>query len=152
MPFFFDGNNLIGQSTEQVREHPSVRRAFLQALSQCAVARGGKFTVFFDGDETDRIVPPARLQVRYSAPLSCDEAILRGLAGSPTPAEITVVTNDRALRIRCRDAGAHTMDWREFAARMKAGAEYPAGDREKEERVDVREWSRYFGIDPDSLR
>jgi predicted RNA-binding protein with PIN domain len=151
MPFLFDGNNLIGQSAEHARRNPDVRRAFLALLSRCATSRGGKFVVFFDGDAADRSIPPKGVRVRYSAPVSSDEAILRSITDAQVPSELIVVTNDRRLSVRCRDAGARVMDWAEFSSRVENRAPDSKSGPHKEETIDVEEWSKYFGFDPDSL-
>jgi len=150
MPFLFDGNNLIGQSAEQARRKPAVRQAMLEALSRHAAAGGGKFTVFFDGDDPDRRMPPRGVRVRYSAPLSSDDAILQMIEATKSPADFIVVTNDRELAARCRVAGAKTMDWRQFTSRMERRLSRPTIQGHSEEKVDVVEWSRYLGIDPEA--
>jgi len=151
MPYWFDGNNLIGMSAAAAQQDRKTRRSFLGLLSGYALARGGRFTVFFDGDDADRAMPPRGVRVRYSAPLSTDDAILNQVNGSAAPAEIIVVTNDHTLAGRCRDAGAKTMDWRQFTARMHRGPGKPASQPSRDEQVDLDDWSRYFGIDPKKL-
>jgi len=78
----FDGNNLIGQSADAARKDRNTRRAFLSRLSSYVTLRGGRFLVFFDGDDPDRSMPPRGIQLRYSAPESTDDAIVRLLSGS----------------------------------------------------------------------
>jgi predicted RNA-binding protein with PIN domain len=152
MPYWFDGNNLIGQSAAVARQDPKTRNSFLALLSSYATSRGGHFLVFFDGDDPGFGLPPRGVRVRYSAPLSTDDAILRQAEGARAPAEIIVVTNDRELAARCRSASVKTMDWRQFTEKMSASSSrrHRQGDP-KEEKVDLEEWSRYFGLDPDSL-
>ena len=151
MPYWFDGNNLIGKTVAQAKIDREIRRAFLRLLSDNATARGGRLLVFFDGDNPDRSMPPRGVQVRYSAPLSADDAILQGLTGIQNPGEVIVVTNDSGLRTRCRNAGAKTMNWGEFTSvREKPGA-VPQRLVNSEDPVNVDEWARYFGFDDDSL-
>jgi len=152
MPYWFDGNNLIGQPAARTRTEPETRRQFLSFLGVCSRSRGGRFLVFFDGDDRDRSAPPAGVRIRYSAPLSTDDAIVRDLSGSRTPAEVIVVTNDRSLAGRCRDCGAKTIGWRQFTARMSTA--FPARSRDvrpQSETIDMDEWVRYFRFDKDSL-
>jgi predicted RNA-binding protein with PIN domain len=151
MPYWFDGNNLIGKSAAELKSDFSLRRAFLQQLAAFHRQRGGHFLVFFDGDDPDRAVPPQGVQVRYSAPESTDDVMLRRLRDSRRPAEIIVVTNDRELRTRCRNAGAKVMIWDEFMSAMKRPAPARAS-AEKSEAVDVDDWMRYFGLDKDSAK
>ena len=151
MPYWFDGNSIIGQSAAAARQDPKTRKSFLALLSGYATARGGRFVVFFDGDDPDRTVPPRGVRVRFSAPLSTDDAILRQAEGTQLPGEIIVVTNDHGLAARCRAAGARTMDWRQFTEKMTTSTQAPRKPGAKEESVDLEEWSRYFGFDPDAL-
>ncbi len=151
MPYWFDGNNLIGQSAEASRKDPQRRRAFLEMLSAYASTRGGRFLVFFDGDDTDRSMPPRGVRVRYSAPLSADDAVLHLAEGAKAPSEIIVVTNDHTLASRCRNAGTKVMDWGKFTARMEASTQAGTRQESKEEKIDLQEWSKYFGVDPEDL-
>jgi predicted RNA-binding protein with PIN domain len=153
MPYWFDGNNLIGQSVADAGRDRATRRAFLEHLSRFSSLRGGRFVVFFDGDDPDRAAPPGRLQVRYSAPLSTDDAILKRLDEGRTPSEVIVVTNDRSFASRCRERGAKSIDWKEFNSRMRTnpvGAADPA--KQEEDNTTLDEWIRYFGIDDKTLR
>src|SRR5512140_3265155 len=115
MPYWLDGNSLVGQSAARLRSDRRTRRGFLELLSGLHAARGGAFEVFFDGDDPDRARPPRGVRVRYGAPRSADESIVERLAEIRAPGEVTVVTNDHALSRRCRDAGAKTADWSSFA-------------------------------------
>ncbi len=147
MPYWFDGNNLIGQSSETARTDSRVRQSFLSVLSTYSQAGGGRFLVYFDGDDPNCSLPPRGVAVRYSAPLSADESIVRRLQEIRHPSEVIVVTNDRNLRVRCRNAKAKTMTWQEFAAKMKTRSLSPKRQKEKETEVDVEDWLRYFGLD-----
>ena len=151
MPYWFDGNNLIGQTVVQTRIDPHPRRAFLTKLSELSRARGGRFLVFFDGDDPERTAPPRGVQVRFSAPLTADDRILQALAGIRNPGEVIVVTNDSELRSRCRDAGSKTMIWGEFDSTVNRGRRVPSSQTGKEDPVKVDEWARYFGLNEDSL-
>jgi predicted RNA-binding protein with PIN domain len=153
MPYWFDGNNLIGLSAAAALRDSVTRRAFLEQLSQFSSGRGGRFIVFFDGDAPDRTSPPGRLQVRYSAPQSTDDAILKRLGEGRTPAEVIVVTNDRSLARRCREYGAKSVDWQEFLSRMRsnpAGVKGPV--KQEEDNVSLDEWIGYFGFDKNTLK
>lgn len=152
MPYWFDGNNLIGQSAAAARQDPKTRKSFLALLSNYATTGGGRFLVFFDGDDSERAAPPRGVRIRYSAPLSTDDAILQAAEGSTSPAEVIVVTNDRGLAARCRGTGAKAIDWREFTGKMAARSHRAPESSSKEEKIDVKEWSQYFGLDPDKLK
>ncbi len=147
MPYWFDGNNLIGQSAAAAKTDSRAREAFLTALSSCHKSRGGRFLVYFDGDDPGRSASPPGVTIRYSAPLSTDGAILRRLQEIQRPAEVIVVTNDRQLMTRCRDAGAVVLDWRQFTSKMQSGPVPSRIQSEAQEHVDVEDWMRYFGLD-----
>jgi predicted RNA-binding protein with PIN domain len=151
MPYWFDGNNLIGQYAAASRADSRAQRAFLSALSAYYKAGGGRFLVYFDGDDSSRKMPPAGVAVRYSAPLSTDESILRRLREVRSPSEVIVVTNDRALQTRCRNEGAAALTWQEFVSKMKARPLSRHAESEKAEQVDLEDWIRYFGLDKTSI-
>ena len=74
---------------------------------------------------------------------SADEAILREVRAARDAGQILVVTADRELSRRARDAGARTLEPAEFWARFgKAAAGAPG--RGGEGRVNVDEWLDYF--------
>lgn len=147
MPYWFDGNNLIGQSVASAQADSRIRRAFLSSLSSYRRSRGAKFLVYFDGDDTDRAQAPSGIGIRYSAPLSADEAIIRRLREIQQPSEVIVVTNDRELMNRCRNAGAMTMNWRQFSARMKSRRAPSQTGNDLQKPVDIDDWMQYFGLD-----
>jgi predicted RNA-binding protein with PIN domain len=147
MPYWFDGNNLIGQSAARSQADPVARRAFLSKLSDYYKSGGGRFLVYFDGDDPDRSVPPAGIRVRYSAPISTDEAILRGLKDIQRPEEVIVVSNDRELMMRCRNAGAAALGWQEFTSKMRSRRIQKDRKQDARQSVDLDEWIHYFGLD-----
>jgi predicted RNA-binding protein with PIN domain len=148
MPYWFDGNNLIGQSAATAKTDRGTRRAFLSTLSSYHKSGGGKFLVYFDGDDPSRTSAPPGVAVRYSAPESADAAILRRLKEIQHPAEFIVVTNDRELMARCRNAGAAALDWRQFISKMQSRPILQSRKtKDQQERVDVDDWMRYFGLD-----
>jgi predicted RNA-binding protein with PIN domain len=148
MPYWFDGNNLIGQSTSAAREDSQTRRAFLASLSSYHQSGGGRFLVYFDGDDPGRTAAPPGVSVRFSAPLSTDEVFIRRLREIQRPAEVIVVTNDSELMRRCRDLGAAAMNWRQFASRMQSRSAPSSTHKHSQEYVDVdvEDWLRYFGL------
>jgi predicted RNA-binding protein with PIN domain len=146
MPYWFDGNNLIGQSAAAAKADSRARRAFLSTLHSYQKSGGGGFLVYFDGDDPERSISPPGVSVRYSAPVSADEAILRRLREIAKPSEIIVVTNDWGLKSQCRSAGATVLTWQEFTEKMKS-RRLQNNRIDQPERVDVDEWIRYFGLD-----
>lgn len=151
MPYWFDGNNLIGQSAAVARKDRHTRIAFLSELALFRKSGGSRLLVYFDGEDPGDSTPPPGISVRYSAPESADAAIIRRLREIARPAEVTVVTNDLELLSQSRRAGAQSMNWRQFTARMQARPEAPSRSAQHSgDRVDVDEWMRYFGLDKSS--
>ncbi len=147
MPYWFDGNNLIGQSASTARADSKVGEAFLSSLSSYHRSGGGRFLVYFDGDDPARSTAPPGVSVRYSAPQSTDEAIVSRLREIQHQGEVIVVTNDRGLMTRCRDAGAEALTWKEFTVRMQSRLARKPLRSNKEQPVDVDDWIKYFGFD-----
>ncbi len=151
MPYWFDGNNLIGRSAAAAKSDAGTRRAFLSTLSSLHRSGGGRFLVYFDGNDPDRAAMPPGISVRYSAPYSADEAMSRRLREMQHPAEIIIVTNDRQLMTQCRNEGAKTMTWQEFTAKMQARSTSRPKKNAPEKPVDVDEWIDFFGLDKTKL-
>lgn len=147
MPYWFDGNNLIGQSAAAARTDSRALKAFLSALFSYHRSGGGKFLVYFDGDDPNRSASPPGVSIRFSAPMSTDEAIIQRLREARQPSEIIVVTNDRELSMRCRNEGASVLSWSEFTTKMQSRRVRGSGHSNPQERVDVEDWMRYFGLE-----
>jgi predicted RNA-binding protein with PIN domain len=145
MPYWFDGNNLIGLSASATRQQPDLLRAFLSKLAEYHRAGGGRFLVYFDGDDPGRSIPPPGVRALYAAPVSADDAIVERLRGIHHPAEVIVVTNDRKLQSRCRGAGAKALDWQQFTSKMASRKKRSSVDPGQD--IDVQEWMDYFGIE-----
>jgi predicted RNA-binding protein with PIN domain len=150
MPYWFDGNNLIGESAAASKARPQNRRAFLSTLGAFHKSGGGRFLVYFDGDDPGGAIPPAGVRTRYSAPASADEAIIRRLHEIGRPGEVIVVSNDHELQARCRNAGAAVMNWGQFESRMRSRRPKPSPDQDSRH-VDVDEWVDYFGLDKSEI-
>ncbi|MEJ2111935.1 MAG: NYN domain-containing protein [Acidobacteriota bacterium] len=147
MPYWFDGNNLIGQSAAESKNRPKAVKAFLNALSQYRKSGGGRFSVYFDGDDPNQFTAPPGVRIRYSAPLSADDAIVARLGEISRPAEVIVVSNDRSLQSRCRGAGAKVMDWQQFASKMNVRkSRKTAAVETNQPEIDVDDWMEYFGM------
>jgi len=170
MPYWFDGNNLIGLSAADARADRPSRAAFMSALSVWRATGGGRFLIWFDGDDPADMQPPSGVAVRFSAPESADAAICRRLREIERPWEVIVVTNDRELSSRCRNIGAKVLDWGGFSLKMQSRSFAPfsaarpatgsgARDRAKRARqtrktsrdvsqnIDIDDWLHYFGMD-----
>ena len=146
MPYWFDGNNLIGQSAAAARADSSPRQAFLAALLAYHRSGGGKFLVYFDGDDPNRSISLPGIAIRYSAPFSTDQTIVQRLREIRNPSEVIVVTNDRDLMARCRAEGAAVLTWRDFTSKMQSRRAPHTQRNDLQDTVDIDNWMRYFGI------
>jgi hypothetical protein len=86
------------------------------------------------------------VSVRFSAPLSADEAIIHRLRESQNPSEIIIVTNDHALSVRCRNEGASIVNWQSFTSKMRNRKAKGSGKNNSAENIDIDEWASYFGF------
>jgi predicted RNA-binding protein with PIN domain len=144
MPYLVDGNNLIG-SAGRGRASEDDRAALVRELAERLRRTRARILVFFDG--SGESLSLGSLSVRFAGAATADDAIVRELARSREPRETTVVTADRDLARRARDAGARASTPREFWSRFgsEGGAKKPAPSKSSAEpRVDVEEWTRFF--------
>ncbi|HEY6066730.1 MAG TPA: NYN domain-containing protein [Thermoanaerobaculia bacterium] len=138
MPYLLDGDNLVG--TERRRRAGSEDRdALVAEIAERLRRTRASVVLFFDG--AGRGSSLGNLTVRFAGAASADDAIVREISRARSPGEATVVTADRDLARRARDAGAGFLSpadfWKKFGAAETAR---PATDS----RVDVEDWERWF--------
>jgi hypothetical protein len=149
VPYLIDASNLGGLlgGAPGARDAAAVVR-FLAEWTR----RRGRVVAMFDGDDDGRLARRyGALEVAWSgAGRSADQAILarlrRGAAGW------TVVTDDRELARRCREAGAAVLPGRELIGRVErphpgAPAAPREGDADKPQptAADRALWAKIFG-------
>jgi hypothetical protein len=143
MPYLLDGNNLIGLVRRTARPTEEDRAALVAEVSGRLRANRAQAVLFFDG-AGGRPVSLGPLLVREGGAGSADDAILRAVQGSAAPGECIVVTADRALAGRVRDAGGRVCRPEDFFARFGKGGGEGVEDRGTG-RIDVEDWMRWFG-------
>jgi len=141
MPYFLDGNNLIGKALGSRRPSEDDRQALISEVSERLRRTRARAVLFFDGPG-DRRTSLGSLSIREAGTGGADEAILREVGRALAPGEITVVTEDRGLTRRVRDAGAATLSPDEFWSRFGTGRE--PSRRDDAAKVDVEDWLKYF--------
>ncbi|MGE5277014.1 MAG: NYN domain-containing protein [Acidobacteriota bacterium] len=141
MPYFLDGNNLIGLARETSRPRPEDRSALISELCERLRRTRARVVLFFDGPAPPGASALGSLFIRFSGGVSADEAILREIRRSQAPGEIVLVTRDRGLSRLAREAGARTLAPEEFWKRFGASS---GRDGAPAQTVDVEEWMRYF--------
>jgi hypothetical protein len=141
VPYLLDGNNLIGRVRRTARPTDEDRRALVGEIAERLRRTRARATIFFDGPRGDRTTSLGTLTVRVADRESADDAIVSAVGASRTPQEAIVVTADRGLAARVRDAGGKVLVPDAFFARFGGGA---AAAPDQEPGIDVEEWSRYF--------
>jgi hypothetical protein len=146
MPYLLDGNNLIGHVRRTARPGEEDRRALVAELAERLRATRARAVLFFDGPGGGRGSTLGPLTIREAAPGSggADEAILEEVARAKAPGECIVVTADRGLAARVRDAGGRVCWPEDFFARFGRGAGRAAGRGPGPDRVDVEDWIGWF--------
>lgn len=145
MPYLLDGNNLIGSVRRTARPSDQDRDALIGELADRLRRTRARAILFFDGPAGDRVRSLGNLTIRTPSGGSADDAILREVAASSSPRECIVVTADRGLARRARDAGARVLSPEEFFGRFGASSTRSDPDREDPAaKESVEEWMRYF--------
>ncbi len=143
MPYVLDGNNLIGLFRKTSRPSEEDRQALVIELAERLRRTRARAILFFDGPAGGRGSSMGALTIRPAAGGSADDAILREVEKARTPGEMIVVTADRGLARRARDAGGTVCAPEDFFARFGRA---PGGPSPPESAgpVDVDAWMRYF--------
>jgi predicted RNA-binding protein with PIN domain len=111
MPYFLDGNNLIGHALGASRPSEENRQSLVSEVADRLRRTRATAVLFFDGPGNKR-TSLGSLSIRECGGEGADDAILREIGRSAAPREIVVVTADRELGRRVRDGGAKTLSSR----------------------------------------
>lgn len=162
MPYLIDGNNLLGSWGGPQGEGDSRTRVVQRVVAFCR-ARGARATLVFDGRPFREELPRQELgpvALRFPEPgEDADTLIRRLIDGAARPAEITLVSSDRALYSYARTRGAAVLRAHEWNALERETRGAPRADRrspaashaEKPEREDdIEGWLQRFGGDEDA--
>ena len=151
MPYLVDGNNLLGSwggpSREDDRRGEVVRR-----VAAFCRARNVKATIVFDGhplrpDMAVQDLGPVRLRVPPQGQ-DADSVIRELVERAPRPAELIVVTSDKALYSYVKTLGASVLrahEWNLVERRLAAGGASSPGSEKPDREDDVEGWLRTFG-------
>ena len=151
MPYLIDGNNLLG-SWGGPRGQDDRRAEVVRRLAAFCRARNVRATVVFDGHPlrpemaTQDLGP---LTLRVPPPGQDADSVIRELVErAARPAELVVVTSDKALFSYVKTLGATVLRAHEWNAleRQIDARRPPAPGAEKPDREDdVEGWLRRFG-------
>ena len=116
-----DGMNVIGsRPTGWWRDRPGAMRSLTEELGALAGATGDELTVIFDGRPFE-LDAPEGVSVEFATrrgPNAADDDIAALVEADPDPGGLTVVTSDRTLAGRVRQAGAEVVGAGDFRRRL----------------------------------
>ncbi len=116
-----DGMNVIGsRPTGWWRDRPGAMRSLTEELGALAGATGDELTVIFDGRPFE-LDAPEGVSVEFATrrgPNAADDDIAALVEADPDPGGLTVVTSDRTLAERVRQAGAEVVGAGDFRRRL----------------------------------
>ena len=124
MIYYLDGYNLLFQLFEERDDFKSHRDELISFLETHLQYVKFKVKLIFDAHHSQERLP----QYEYSRHLeiiftprnmTADEFILEQLSVSRHPGQITVVTNDKSLRLNCHNLKAMTMSPKSFIRFLK---------------------------------
>jgi len=151
VPYLIDGNNLLG-SWGGPRKDDDGRSVVLRRVAAFCRARSARATVVFDGRPLRADVAAQELgpvSVRVPPPGADADSVIRELVGrAPRPAELIVVTSDKALYSYARTMGAAVLrahEWNLLARRLEDAREKAPGAEKPDREDDVAGWLRRFG-------
>ena len=149
MPYLVDGNNLIGFLAGKGRPSSEEKHALLRRIAARLRTVRSRVLVVFDGPAPSGrpAVSLGPLAIRYSGVRSADDVIVALVVDACAPRDQHVVTDDRELRVRVREAGAQTVSSADFWSRFE-GSDGPADGAGP---VDVREWMEFFSDDQNRM-
>ncbi len=155
MPYLIDGNNLLGSwGGPAIRGDGRVE--VVRRVAEFCRARGAQGILVFDGapfrpELGDQAL--GRVTVRFPAEGRDADSVIRDvLDRAARPAEIVVVTSDRALYSYARTRGASVLrahEWNALARgatpapHRRRGASATQGDKPERE-TDIEGWLRRF--------
>ena len=120
-----DGTNVVGSRPDGWwRDRPAAFARLVERLQHLA-ATGAEVTVVFDGRPTASLAEGDHggVLVRWASRRgrdAADDRIVAAVAGDAGPADLTVVTSDRALAARARALGATVVGAGELLRRLDA--------------------------------
>lgn len=147
MPLVIDGNNLLHTLASNQRSRDDVRRRVLETVRHESL----QVTVVFDGPPeggSPAIENLGRVTIHYSDTSTADDVILRLLPKGSGAADWTVVTDDRDLRSRVRQAGGRVRSLAEWRRRRLPSPRRPAHEP-KMSSHEVADWEKFFAAAED---
>jgi len=159
VPYVIDGNNLLGSWGGPTADDDR-RAEVVQRVAAFCRARGARATLVFDGhplrpDMEAQDLGPLRLRVPPRG-VDADTLIREILDTAERPAELVVVTSDKALYSYAKTAGASVLrahEWNAIERRLGRSSSGPpgadrsasSGGEKPDKEDDVEGWLKRFG-------
>ncbi|MBI3932759.1 MAG: NYN domain-containing protein [Acidobacteria bacterium] len=150
MPYLVDGNNLLG-SWGGPKGKDDRRGEVVRRVSAFCRARNVRATIVFDGhplrpDMAAQDLGPVSVRVPHEGQ-DADTVIRELVERAARPAEVILVTSDKALYSYCKTLGASVLrahEWNALERRLAPARAQGAGEKPERE-TDVDGWLRKFG-------
>ena len=151
MPYLIDGNNLLG-SWGGPRGEDDRRAEVVRRLAAFCRARNVRTTVVFDGHPLRPEMAAQNLgplTLRVPPPGEDADSVIRELVERAVrPAELIVVTSDKALLSYVKTLGARVLrahEWNALERQLVSGGEAGDAGEKPEREEDIEGWLRKFG-------
>jgi predicted RNA-binding protein with PIN domain len=152
MPYLIDGNNLLG-SWGGPRDDDDGRAAVVRRVAAFCRAKNVKATIVFDGHPLRADMASQELglvSLRVPPPGGDADTVIRELVErAPRPAELIVVTSDKALYSYVKTLGASVLrahEWNSHERHALSRARGASSVSDKPDREDdVEGWLKKFG-------
>ncbi len=150
MPYLIDGNNLLGSWGGPIRGDDR-RGDVVRRVAAFCRGRGARATVVFDGhplrdDMAAQDLGP--VSIRVPPPGTDADTVIRELVDrAARPADLIVVTSDKALYSYAKTMGASVLrahEWNALERKIDRARERPDGSDKPQREDDVEGWLRRF--------
>jgi len=145
MPWLVDASNLGGALAGRAGSRDA--RGVVELLLPWARRRGRVVLVFDGPPRSDVADAYGGLTVRWSGARTADDCIVETVEKAPRPREWTVVTRDRELARRCRNAGARVEAPTTLVERTTRKRRVPRREGSEKPRPDAQDaahWRKVF--------
>jgi len=151
MPYLIDGNNLLG-SWGGPRGQDDRRPEVVRRVAAFCRLRGARATIVFDGHPLRPDLATqdfGSLVLRVPPPGQDADSVIRELVErAQRPADLIVVTSDKALYSYVRTLGASVLrshEWNALERQLQQRQVEPSSTEKPEREDDVAGWLKRFG-------
>lgn len=153
-----DGNNLLHAMYEHAPLPHVGRETLVRIVERWAARREDRVTLVFDGpvprEGLADQMSSKHMAVRFSAPITADDVIVAMVQRAAHPADMRVVTSDKAIRLEAVSRRCRHTDAASFVCELFPATDTPVDECdpviESDERSDPalnEDWLDTFGIE-----